>query len=254
MISRRLNPPGFPVVTFFVFLLMLALVAHQADGLENPADADVSMASPASGDGTSLQREAQPRGEPTPASEVIERIGKIMDESAQTMGNGQRESDDGRAGERWGGLNPGAFLWLAALVLAIVGGGWYLRRFVSGKVSNAGGQIRVVASCPLSPRSRVFIVEVGGERFLIGEGGGSVSLISRLESSSPSLNTPAVAAQDRPTEPVGVPFADRLRQWEQSVSGRSVSGEVKVSLRLLEALTRRLRRGAATQSGGSDGA
>lgn len=252
MISLRLNSRSFVAVLFSVFLLILAFVPVEAEEWADRDNAAVAAVRSPSGTGSSLDGDAKPSAADSAFSPAIERIRQMMDESGGSVGNDPTSEDDAEVEGEGGGPGLAIFLWLAFVVVLIVGCAWALRRFVGGRIGNAGGQIRVVASCPLSPRSRLFVVEIGDDRFLVGEGGGSVSLITQLASPPATVNTPA-APQDRPMDPTDSTFADRLRQWEHSVSGRTVSGEVKASLRLVEALTRRLRRGAATQSEAPDG-
>jgi len=149
---------------------------------------------------------------------------------------------DRETGGYWGPL-----FGLAVVVGLILCSGWAVKRFLGGGVAVPRGKMRVIASCPLSQRSRLYIVEVEGERFLIGEGNSQVSLIGRLAATVESQNIDTEHADDAPAteDQAGLnpTFADRLREWERSVSGQSVSGEVRTSLRLMETLARRLRRG-----------
>ncbi|MFH1744014.1 MAG: flagellar biosynthetic protein FliO [bacterium] len=217
----------------FVLLLLLILVPVQSQDLQDPNEATASPLS---------ATESEVRSG-TPAVAVDPQMQAIYqgydDTSRETPVDRQALESDMRSDDE--GLWGTRFLWLAVFILLIVGCGWMMRRFLGGKINPPRGQIQVIASCPLSQRSRLFVVEVGNERFLIGEGGGNVSFISRLSSSPVPVEMPSVE-EDRPEERTGSSFADRLREWEHSTSGQNVSGEVKTSLRLLETLTRRLRR------------
>jgi len=183
-------------------------------------------------------------------------IRELRNKMDQVSGNGDAGNDRDQAEiDSGSGLDFSLFLWLTVLVGVILGCGWLLRRLMGTAVRRTGGQIRVLASCPLSQRSRLYIVEVGAQRFLIGEGGGTVSFISSLPP-SPDIHSDDSMENDQPAETVSPvdsersTFADRLRQWEQSVGAQNVSGEVRASLRFLETLSRRLRRNPDANRGG----
>lgn len=84
-----------------------------------------------------------------------------------------------------------AFLTVAGFLLAVLGAwGLWMRRSGTG---GAGDAIRVVTSRQLGTKQRLTLVEVDGERLLLGVTGEHVALVARLGVPAPS--TPAVEAR-----------------------------------------------------------
>jgi flagellar biosynthetic protein FliO len=71
-----------------------------------------------------------------------------------------------------------AFLTVAGFLLAVLGA-WalWMRR---GGGLEAGDAIRVVTSRPLGAKQRITLIEVDGERLLLGVTGEHVALVARL--------------------------------------------------------------------------
>ncbi len=99
---------------------------------------------------------------------------------------------------------------LLIVVAAILLLGWAARRFRSLPLGR-GGSMRIVDELTLGAKERAVILEVDGERLVLGVGEGRVALLHR----SPA---PAQGAAPAPEAPVGavVPapqrFAEMLRQ------------------------------------------
>ena len=238
-------------LTLFLFLFCFWVYDHAL--CENaPLSATPSVATPVPAT-PSLSEQIQKSAKQMEMYPIIQKLRDRMDETAGSSNNGEGES--GTDDMNGSGLEFSLLLWLMVLVVVIIGCGWMLRRFVGTSGKAPSGQIRVLASCSLSQRARLYIVQVGSQRFLIGEGGGSVSFLGSLPP-SPDMQHPPDSESDVSVEPVlaaepeSSTFADRLRQWEQSVAGQNVSGEVKASLRFLETLSRRLRRDPGADRGG----
>ncbi len=235
-----------------ISFLICFLVSDHALCEDAPLSATPSVATPVPAT-PSLSEQIQESAKQMEMDPVIQKLRERMDETSGGTNNGDNESGPGDISGS--GLEFSLLLWLMVLVVVIIGCGWMLRRFVGTSGKAPSGQIRVLASCSLSQRARLYIVQVGSQRFLIGEGGGSVSFLGSLPP-SPDIERPPESESDASVEPVlaaepeSSTFADRLRQWEQSVAGQNVSGEVKASLRFLETLSRRLRRDPGADRGG----
>lgn len=136
-----------------------------------------------------------------------------------------------------------AFVILLGLSLA-----WIFRRYFVKKHSLGGRHIEWMGSYALSPKSKVHLIRVGGEHFLIGEGNNSVSLISKVEidlESSPSVDSYPLDEE----EPLSAKslyaeggFHTQLSQWQNSLENQGLRQEVNASLLFLKGLTQRLRR------------
>ena len=77
------------------------------------------------------------------------------------------------------GAGYGTLLLSLGVVLGLfVALAWLARRFLPA----AGGRnaLRVVASLSLGARERIVVVELAGERLVLGVGGGQVHLLARL--------------------------------------------------------------------------
>lgn len=90
-------------------------------------------------------------------------------------------SGDGAVGAALSGL-VGTLIALV-FVLALAFGALRLMRAWQQRASGgnlADGSLRFVRALPVGPRERIVIVEVDGERMLVGVSAGSVSLLTRL--------------------------------------------------------------------------
>ncbi len=225
-----------PLLLVFSFLVPLSAQDEQPSGTEVRSETQAVGVAPGDDDKTSDTR-----------NNLLENIAKDYDRlNASPAGQGETQKSPDLQDRQSGGYF-GPLLGLAVVVALILCSGWAVKRFLGGSVAVPRGRIRVIASCPLSQRSRLYIIEVEGQRFLIGEGNGQVSLIGRLDTTAEpqNIDTGHTGEETTPEDQAGLnpTFADRLREWERSVSGQSVSGEVRTSLRLMETLARRLRRG-----------
>ncbi|MGI6454253.1 MAG: flagellar biosynthetic protein FliO [bacterium] len=126
---------------------------------------------------------------------------------------------------------------------------WVGKRFVGKTHSFGGGYIEVLGSYALSQKSKVHLVRVGDEHFLLGEGAGSVSLISRIDlESSLQRNTPLTDAYDEDPKPL-TSFSERLSEWQNSLENRDLNQQVNASVLLLAGLAKRLKRKGAESDG-----
>ena len=95
-----------------------------------------------------------------------------------------------------GALPPGyatEYLMGVVLVLALLGAAaWGVRR-LQGHVAGPRAGLRVEASLALGGKERLLIVEVEGERLLLGAGAGGVRTLSRLAArdGAPAPDLPA---------------------------------------------------------------
>jgi len=92
-------------------------------------------------------------------------------------------------------------LGLAAVVLAILGLGWLLRRTGAGVAGGVSGQLRLLGGLSVGNRERVVLVQVGERQLLLGVAPGRVQTLHVLEENL----APARG------EPAGEDFATRLR-------------------------------------------
>lgn len=63
---------------------------------------------------------------------------------------------------------------------------WQDRAGGGGSTGVTGPGLRVVRALPVGPRERVVVIEVDGERMLIGVSAASVTLLTRLAPSAPA--------------------------------------------------------------------
>ena len=81
------------------------------------------------------------------------------------------------------------FLLVIALLLATL---FFLKKFGPSFGGKGGKNIRLIESCDLGPRQRVVLIEVDGERLLVGVSQNQVSLIYRLPASEISPDKPKI--------------------------------------------------------------
>lgn len=76
-------------------------------------------------------------------------------------------------------------LTLLGLVVFIILTFWFLRRLSQGRMSNGSGskKIRVLERRPLSPKSVLFLIEIGGKKVMIAESQLEVRTIMVVEES-----------------------------------------------------------------------
>lgn len=98
------------------------------------------------------------------------------------------------------GVTESALGSLAATVLAllfVIVVAWVslrlMRRFAVGGASG-GSLVKFVAALPVGPRERVVVIDVGGERLLIGVAAGHVSFLTRLVAPAPAATDTTAAA------------------------------------------------------------
>ncbi|MEW6235670.1 MAG: flagellar biosynthetic protein FliO [Candidatus Omnitrophota bacterium] len=139
---------------------------------------------------------------------------------------------------------------LAFVVLLVLALAWAAKRFILKKHTLGGGHIDLLASYALSQKSQVHLIRTCGETFLIGDGGGALSLISKVEFPSHPDEAPSqdlFSDSDEEINPLLEPpairsFDERLTNWQKSLDEQNLSQEVKASLLLLGGLSERLRR------------
>ncbi len=130
-----------------------------------------------------------------------------------------------------------AFVILLGLTIA-----WALKRFFIKSHTLGGEYIQRLGSYALSQKSKVHLLRVGNEYYLVGEGGNSVSLISKVDLSQ-AQNIPET--EDAPMQQSGVApanFQNNLSQWQTSLENQDLTQEVNASLLFLKGLSQRLKR------------
>lgn len=105
-----------------------------------------------------------------------------------------------------GGSTSGMISGLIFLLALVLGAAWLVKRSGGMPALRGGGALRVVAALPLGPRERVVLIEMGGQQWLLGVGGGAVNVLHHFEQ-------PIVAggADD---------FAGKLRQFLPQAVGK----------------------------------
>ncbi len=131
---------------------------------------------------------------------------------------------------------------LAFVILMVLAFAWLAKKFIAKNRSFGGGFIEVLGSHSLSQKSKVHLVQVGYERFLIGEGNNSVSLISKVESELPAPKEEVSPIQNEEESRHMASFDNRLNEWQTALQGGTVHRELADSLSILGGLTKRLRR------------
>lgn len=74
---------------------------------------------------------------------------------------------------------------LGLVLAAVFAAAWLMKR-LRGTRFGAAGEIRVVAEQPLGSRERVVLIEVGGERLLVGVAPGCVRALHALRPAAPT--------------------------------------------------------------------
>ncbi len=91
------------------------------------------------------------------------------------------------------GLSPSQaadYLMGVLIVMAMLGAFvFFARRFQQRQVLGGGG-LRAVGSLPLGSKERLVLVDVAGERLLVGVSPGGVQLVHRIESTPEETVTP----------------------------------------------------------------
>ncbi len=142
---------------------------------------------------------------------------------------------------------------LAFVILLVLGFAWFAKRYIVKDRTLGGSHIHLLASYALSQKSQVHLLRVGQECFLVGEGGSSLTMLSKVELPSGSRSSmSALNAQDedynegntlsRETGEQTESFGERLSQWQSALQDKDMSQEVRNSLLLLGNLTQRLRK------------
>jgi flagellar biogenesis protein FliO len=122
---------------------------------------------------------------------------------------------------------------------------WFMRRYVVRDSALGGGKINMVAAYTLSPKSKVYLLRVGSQTFLVGEGANELNLLSEVNLSSPNLSEEELLASmgtDTGGEVSGAgDFESKLNQWQSALKSKDIGSEVNTSLLLLGGLAQRLR-------------
>jgi len=74
----------------------------------------------------------------------------------------------------------GVFGWLFVIIALMFGSAWLLKK--SNMVSSGDNSIKVVSSLPFGQKERVALIEVEGERVLLGITSNGISMLRRYES------------------------------------------------------------------------
>lgn len=93
------------------------------------------------------------------------------------------------------------FIFLLALVL---GAAWLVKRSGGMPALRGGSPLKVVAALSLGARERVVLIEVGGQQWLLGVGGGSVNMLHHFEQPIIAAGTDDFAGKLRQFLPQGI--------------------------------------------------
>ncbi len=134
---------------------------------------------------------------------------------------------------------------LGLVIALVLGIAWAAKKFVLKQYTLGGGRIEVITSLAISPKSKLHLVRVGDDQFLIGESPQSINLISSVDAEYHSqlarANEPALERQAKPGQDV-TPFNQHMVNWTQALENRAAP-DVKSSLAMLQGLSRKLRGG-----------
>ncbi len=130
---------------------------------------------------------------------------------------------------------------------------WFVRKYFFKNHTLGGGHIVWLGSYALSQKSKVHLIRVGSQHFLIGEGNSTVSLISQVDLNQETLPHHDLAPESLASPSFSQPLADsphygtanfqtHLSRWQNSLENRNIRQEVNASLLFLKGLTQRLRR------------
>jgi flagellar biogenesis protein FliO len=130
-----------------------------------------------------------------------------------------------------------AFVILLGLTIA-----WALKKYLIKSHTLGGEYIERMGSYALSQKSKVHLLRVGSEFYLVGEGGNSVSLISKVDLSQAKTIS---ETEEAPVQQPGIApanFKNSLSHWQKSLENQDMSQEVNASLLFLKGLSQRLKR------------
>lgn len=132
---------------------------------------------------------------------------------------------------------------LAFVILLGLGLAWFVKKYLGKRVHMAGGMINHISSYAISPKSKVHLIQVGNERFLVGEASNSLSLISRIDSGNLLPEEELGSNGSDESQTYSVPgFNDRLSEWQHALDNQTIGKEVSDSMQLFGGLANRLRR------------
>lgn len=140
----------------------------------------------------------------------------------------------------------GQMMMSLGLVIALVLGlAWGANKLVMKNYTLGGGRIEVVTSLAISPKSKLHLVRVGDEQFLVAESSQTVNLISTVEANlKPNLSDlegPAIEDANGRGQDVA-PFSNHMAEWTRALENRAAP-DVKSSLAMLQGLSQKLRGG-----------
>lgn len=225
-------PPGVRLVSFFV---LAVLCACPALAIDTPSPELLSASTTVSATASI--------GDATPTDEFLAQIGTAFDQYNSTGGATSSLATSSELGDS---IGTDAYLrmlfWLIVVILLLLATTAGLRKWLGPRLGLPGQEMRLVSSLTLPGKGRVHILEADGHRFLVGDGGGQISLLSPLgeaetvsaESLAPEATLPE-AAQQEPR------FTSRLQAWQHQMSSTGYSPEVRNSLLFFDNLCRRLR-------------
>lgn len=130
-----------------------------------------------------------------------------------------------------------AFVILLGLTIA-----WALKKYFIKSHTLGGEYIERLGSYALSQKSKVHLLRVGSEFYLVGEGGNSVSLISKVDLSQAKTISETEAAPILEPGVAPANFKNSLSHWQKSLENQEISQEVNASLHFLKGLSQRLKR------------
>ncbi len=237
-------PLGVRLVSFCVLAALCASPALSNDtpSPDIPSASTTVSAPEISSTSTAVSASAR-IGDASPADPFLAQIGTAFDQYSGATGPVTSTSS---TTELSGDIGTDVYLrmlfWLIVVILLLLASTAWLRKWLGPRLGLPGQEMRLVSSLTLPGKGRVHILEADGHRFLVGDGGGQISLLSPLgeaqtlpETSSelePAL--PEAAQQERG-------FTSRLQAWQQQMSSTGYSPEVRNSLLFFDNLCRRLR-------------
>lgn len=134
---------------------------------------------------------------------------------------------------------------------------WVTKRYLLPRNAINNGFVDLIGSYPISQKSRLHVVRVGEEFFLLGESNTSISLIAPIDSplstATASASNTGASFKQPPANGIDedtiASFQERLSEWNQSLDGQNLSQEVRGSLSTLSNLSQRLKRKKETSHG-----
>lgn len=197
----------------------------------------------------------------TPAKANITNITSATSASDDSLIQAIRQGMDGQSAQPNKAASPSAlfiqnegesiirqigkvFISLAFVITIALGSAWAAKKYLIKKPLFGGGYITYLSSYPLSQKSKLHLVKVGEETFLIGEGINQLTLISKIESpetlTKENRNLLEKEDQELSDTPTDNSFKSKLANWHKSLDNQSIQEEVKNSLLVLGALSKRL--------------